>query len=74
MLVSNPTADIELPKSVRRELNVLTPEQAQAFLKAAYEGNHGVMFDLAINAGLRPEELLGLKWSHMVADTSSQLW
>ena len=63
MLVSNPAADLELPKSVRRELNVLTPEQAQAFLRAAYEGKHGVMFDFAINTGLRPEEYLGLKWS-----------
>src|SRR6185369_6922562 len=43
MLVSNPASDVELPKSVRRELNVLTPEQAQEFLTAAYDGKHGVM-------------------------------
>jgi len=41
----------------------LTPEQAQAFLTPAYDGKHGVMFDLAINTGLRSEEYLGLKWS-----------
>lgn len=62
MLVSNPAADVELPRSVRRELNVLTPEQAQKFLKVAYEGKHGVMFHLALATGLRPEEYLGLKW------------
>lgn len=63
VLLSNPASDVELPKSVRRELNVLTPEQAQRFLNAAYQGKHGVMFDLALNTGLRPEEYLGLKWS-----------
>lgn len=62
LLSSNPAADVDLPKSVRRELNVLTPKQAQAFLKQAHKGKHGVLFDLALNTGLRPEEYLGLKW------------
>jgi len=62
LLASNPASDVEVPKSVRREMKVLTADQAQAFLTEAYKGKHGLMFDLAMHTGMRPEEYLGLKW------------
>jgi integrase len=63
LLINNPASDVELPKNVRREMKVLTPEEAQRFLTEAYQGKHGVMFELAVYTGMRPEEYLGLKWS-----------
>jgi integrase len=62
LLVQNPASDVELPKNVRREMKVFTPEQARAFLEEAYKGKHGLMFALAVYTGMRPEEYLGLKW------------
>jgi integrase len=62
ILSSNPASDVELPKNVRREMKVLTPEETRAFLEEAYKGKHGLMFALAVHTGMRPEEYLGLKW------------
>jgi integrase len=63
LLASNPASEVELPKNVRREMTVLTPQQAAAFLRHAHLGKHGLMFELALHTGMRPEEYLGLKWS-----------
>jgi integrase len=62
LLVQNPASDVELPKNVRREMKVLTPEEARTFLEEAYKGKHGLMFAVAVYTGMRPEEYLGLKW------------
>jgi integrase len=63
ILPSNPASDVELPKSVRREMKVLTAEQARIFLEESHKGKHGVLFGLALHTGMRPEEYLALKWS-----------
>jgi integrase len=63
LITHNPAVDIELPKYVKREMQSLTPEEAQKFLEACKGDKFGLMFELALITGLRPEEYLGLQWS-----------
>jgi len=63
ILLHDPAEGIELPKQVRKEMKCLTPEQARAFLNSASKDKHGIIFELALITGLRPEEYLGLQWS-----------
>jgi integrase len=62
MVPQNPAEHIELPKKERKEMQALTPEQAAKFLKAAGADKLAVLFNLAVVAGLRPSEYLGLQW------------
>lgn len=61
---SNPAAAvlIDLPKSETRELTVLSPEDARAFVAAAREDRWGALWILLLGTGARPGEALGLKW------------
>ena len=65
MLARNPCEGVELPKKTRREMQVLTPEQARAFLQAAADDRYATLFSLAIATGMRPEEYFALKWSDL---------
>ncbi|MGH9897735.1 MAG: site-specific integrase, partial [Pyrinomonadaceae bacterium] len=42
---------------------VLSPEEAARFLKMAATKSHGLIFELALWTGMRPEEYLALQWS-----------
>jgi len=61
-LVKNPANLVELPKAQHKEMKYLTPEQARCFLEACSLDECGLIFDLALWTGMRPEEYLGLKW------------
>ena len=63
MLMRNPADLVELPKVPHTERRVLSPEEAQRFLKVADEMPHGLIFEFALLSGMRPEEYLALKWS-----------
>lgn len=63
MIRVNPATMVDPPKSVRKEMNVMSPDQARAFLKAAATDRHGAMFAFALTTGARPEEYFALKWS-----------
>ena len=63
VLLKNPAEDLQLPKQTRREMKCLTPEQAKHFLRFARKDKYGVLFEVAIVTGMRPEEYLGLRWS-----------
>jgi integrase len=62
LLTSNPAQYVELPKSIRREMQCLSVEQAKAFLKESAKDEFGLLFEFAIVTGMRPEEYLALKW------------
>ncbi len=62
ILIHNPAADITLPKQVSKEMKALTPEEAQKFLKACELDEYGLVFELALISGMRPEEYLALQW------------
>ncbi len=62
MLFVNPAQSVELPKRTRREMKALSPNEATAFLEAAREDPHGLVFALGLVTGMRPEEYLALQW------------
>jgi len=62
VLLNNPAEDLQLPKQRRREMKCLSPQQAKEFLKFARKDKYGVLFELALVTGMRPEEYLGLRW------------
>jgi integrase len=63
MLSRNSCDAVELPRMTRREMQALSPKQANRFLSAAAESNQGIVFSFALATGMRPEEYLALKWS-----------
>lgn len=63
LLSRNPSDLVELPKVPHKERRVLSPSEAQDFLKAAAVMPHGLIFELALISGMRPEEYLALQWS-----------
>jgi integrase len=65
LLVYNPCAAVELPRTERREMKAFNPKEAERFLKAAKGNEQGVIFAFALATGMRPEEYLGLKWSDL---------
>lgn len=63
LLARNPSDLVELPKVLHKERRVLSPDEAADFLKAAAALPHGLIFELALLTGMRPEEYLALQWS-----------
>jgi integrase len=62
-LAQNPANGLALPKIERKIPRVLTVEETRRFLGAAIETRYGAVFALALTAGLRPSELLALRYS-----------
>jgi integrase len=65
MLAQNPTDCVDLPRQVRTEMKVLSPDQTRRFLEEARKDRLGAMFAVAVTTGLRPSEYLALKWSDL---------
>src|ERR1051325_216893 len=63
MIARNPSDLVELPKVPHKERRVLSPDEAQRFLKVADEMRHGLIFEFALLTGMRPEEYLAVKWA-----------
>jgi integrase len=69
VLVRNVANIVDLPRKVRRDLPMITPEQAKAFLQATQEHRLEALFVLAITTAARQGELLGLAWDNVDLDT-----
>lgn len=63
MVGTNPCKGVVLPRKEDEELEVLSPDDAQALLAAARGTDLECLITLALATGLRRGELLGLKWS-----------
>lgn len=61
-IVNNPCNYAELPHQNKKETKAFSPEQAQNFLQAAKDDRHGLIFEIALSSGMRPEEYLSLCW------------
>jgi integrase len=61
-LARNPTMGVALPRVHRAAPRVFTVEQARLFLSEATKSRYGAAFVLAVTTGLRPSELLALRW------------
>ncbi len=65
LIPRNVADSVKAPQLKRTEMKPLTSEQAKALLEAARGDRFEAMYVLAITAGLRQGELLGLKWEDM---------
>ncbi len=68
MLARNPCEAVELPRTERKEMQALSPEETGRFLAKASEDEFGALFGFALVTGMRPEEYLALKWSDIDFD------
>lgn len=64
-LLRNPCEFATLPKQRRTETKVMSPDEAKRFLEVSRSMSHGIIFELALNTGMRPEEYLALRWSDL---------
>ena len=68
LVVRNAAALAEPPRSPRREMRYLAPDQAKALLAAAAGHKDEALFVTALMCGLRRGELLGLRWQDVDLD------
>ena len=68
ILYRNVAAAVKPPKRTKKEMHPLTPDQARLFLDVAKEDRHHALYVVAITAGLREGELLGLRWEDVNLD------
>jgi integrase len=71
MIIRNPSDLVELPKVLHKERHVLSPDEAQQFLKTANEMAYGLLFEFALITDMRPEEYLALQWSDLDFERST---
>jgi integrase len=71
MLAQNPASSVDIPRTVRKEMQVLTAEECGKFLETAKEDKLFVLFKLALASGMRPEEYLGLQWKDIDMEKGS---
>jgi integrase len=62
LVARNPTDAVDAPRPQRKEITVLTADQAQIFLNAAKEDRLHALYVLALLTGMRQGEMLGLRW------------
>jgi len=70
-IVNNPCNYVELPRQNKKETKAFSPEQALNFLEAAKDDRHGLIFEVALSSGMRPEEYLSLQWKDIDFDKGS---
>jgi integrase len=62
-IANNPCRNLDLPRKQRREMQVMTAEEARRFVDVCRKMPNGVIFEFALETGMRPEEYLALRWS-----------
>lgn len=65
MIQQNYALYTNLPKIVRKEVQVLTHDQKGDLIRASYFYRYGVFVRLTLCTGIRLGELLGLKWDNV---------
>ncbi len=68
LLTQSPTAAVTPPRSPRREMQPLTPEQVQALLASSADDSLHPLWVLLVTTGLRIGEATGLEWQHIDLD------
>jgi integrase len=62
MIPGNVAEKVRKPKAAKAEIQVFDPEQVRRFLQAARESRHYPLYLTALDSGVRPGELLALRW------------
>jgi len=71
LIPRNAAASAKPPQLRQVEMSPLSPTQAKAFLEAAQGDRLEALYVLAITAGLKQGELLGLKWEDVELESGS---
>ena len=71
LIPRNVTEAVKAPRAKKKEVNALSPDQARAFLESARGDRFEALYVLAVTAGLRVGELLGLKWDDVDLDAGT---
>lgn len=71
LIMYNACEAVELPKQVKKERRVLTPEEQKQLLKILKTDEQGAMYIFALFTGLRRGEVLALKWSDVDFETGT---
>ena len=65
LVLRNVCEDVNRPQLKRDEMQPLDREQTRRLLQAAKDGRLYALYVVAVTAGLRPGEMLALRWSDM---------
>lgn len=65
----NPAEMVDLPREDRQEMRAMSASEASRFLAAADGDRWHPLFLVAITSGMRPGELLGLRWGDVSLDS-----
>lgn len=71
LITTNPAEVIDAPRPPRHEMSVWDANQVRRFLEACADHRLHALFYLAVTAGIRQGELLGLQWSDFDAATGT---
>jgi integrase len=68
LVARNVATLVDPPKSERREMRALSPDEAGRFLAAAQGDRLEALYRVALSIGLRQGEILGLRWEDVDLD------
>lgn len=68
LIVRNPCDAVDVPRAPRTEMQVLDRDQVETLLRATCDDREHALYVVAVTAGLRLGELLGLKWGDVDSD------
>lgn len=76
LIATNPALMVTKPKMRKKDMCCLNADQAKRFLAAARTERLAALFDLELDAGLRPGELYALHWTEvdLVAGNVAVAW
>lgn len=63
MVLFNVADKVDKPKNTKEEMKAWTQDEVRAFLSIAEKHKDGIFFYLMLATGMRPGELLALRWS-----------
>jgi integrase len=68
LMARDPTTGVRPPQPERREMRVLSPDEARHLLEVANKTRIGALIYVAVATGARLGELLGLRWNDLDLD------
>src|SRR5262245_43763979 len=71
LIRKSPMHAVDPPRVEKKEMQAMTADQAQAFLKVADEGAHGCWLAFLLATGCRPGESQALKWADLNLQTGA---
>lgn len=64
LINANPVSKVRPPRLVDNlKVKVMTPDEVKRFLTECRKHPHGIIFEFALETGMRPQEYLALRWS-----------